>query len=257
MKKYISFSGGVESSAMCVLFGDKADAIFADAGWEHKQIYDRIDLVEKRVREIHGNDFKVHRIKADASHEGVKIDSLKDYIRASKFYPSQMARYCTRMFKIEPIDQFIQDEGEVELMIGLNYDERDRTGNHGLLENVTYSYPLIDNNITRKACIKILEHAGLVPSFPPYMQRGGCVGCFYKSKKEFYAMAQLSPDEFKEVEDIEREIQDVRGKFYSIRKNIPSMKALRELAETSMFDAEEMYGEYDLPETPCGVFCNR
>jgi len=27
MKKFISFSGGVESSTMCILFGDKADAI--------------------------------------------------------------------------------------------------------------------------------------------------------------------------------------------------------------------------------------
>lgn len=257
MKKYISFSGGVESSAMCVLFGGKADAIFSDAGWEHKQIYDRIELVERRVREIHGNDFKVHRIKAQAKHKGEYYDNLKDYIRATKYYPSQMGRYCTRLFKIEPIDRFLKDSGEVELMIGLNADETDRTGNHGLLENVKYSYPLIDANINRAGCLTVLEHAGLTPTFPPYMRRGGCVGCFYKSKKEFYAMALLSKDEFKEVEDIEKEIQDERGKFYSIRKNIPSMAELRKLAESSIFKPEELYNDYDLPETPCGVFCNR
>lgn len=38
MNKYISFSGGVESTTMCILYGHKADAIFADAGWEHKEI---------------------------------------------------------------------------------------------------------------------------------------------------------------------------------------------------------------------------
>lgn len=257
MKKYISFSGGVESSAMCVLFGNKADAIFADAGWEHKQIYDRIDFVEKRVREIHKNDFKVHKIKASVKHKDVKVDNLKDYIKETKFYPSQMARYCTKLFKIQPIDKFLKDQGEVELMIGLNADEADRTGNHGLLPNVKYSYPLIDNNINREGCKEILEYSSLIPTFPPYMKRGGCVGCFYKSKKEFYAMALLSPEEFKEVEDIENEIQDVRGKFYSIRKNIPSMEQLRLLAETSIFKPEELYNDYDLPETPCGVFCNR
>ena len=257
MRKYISFSGGVESSAMCVLFGNKADAIFADAGWEHKPINDRIELVEKRVREIHNNNFKIHRVKGKVTHKGEDIDNLKDYIKATKYYPSQMARYCTRMFKIEPIDEFLNNAGEVDLMIGLNYDERDRTGNHGLLQNVEYRYPLIEHKIDRPGCIKILKHAGLVPSFPPYMQRGGCVGCFYKSKKEFYAMAQLSPDEFKEVEDIEKEIQDERGKYYSIRKNIPSMAELRKLAETSIFSPDELYSKYDLPETPCGVFCNR
>jgi len=257
MKKYISFSGGVESSAMCVLFGNKADAIFSDTGWEHKEIYDRIEFVERRVREVHKNEFKVHRIRADAHHKGVSTPRLQDYIRETKYYPSQMGRYCTRMFKIEPIDEFLKGEGEVEIMIGLNADEKDRTGNHGLLDNVKYSYPLIDANINRAGCKLVLERAGMLPSFPPYMQRGGCVGCFYKSKKEFYAMAQLSPDEFDEVVDIEKEIQDVRGKYYSIRKNIPSMDELGKLARSSMFDADDMYGDYDLPETPCGVFCNR
>ena len=46
---FISFSGGVESSTMCVLFGNKADAIFSDTGFEHDEIYKRIDLVEKWV----------------------------------------------------------------------------------------------------------------------------------------------------------------------------------------------------------------
>jgi len=257
MDKFISFSGGVESSAMCVLFGNKADAIFSDTGWEHKPIYDRISLVQRRVREIHQNDFTIHCIQAKASHKGISTPRLQDYIRESKYYPSQMGRYCTRMFKIEPIDDFLKEKGDVEIMIGLNAEEADRTGNHGLLENVTYSYPLIDSGLNRDACITVLKHAGLLPSFPPYMQRGGCVGCFYKSKKEFYAMAQLSPDECDEIVNIEKDIQDVRGKFYSIRKNIPSMEELGKLARSSMFDAEDMYGDYDLPETPCGVFCNR
>jgi len=204
MKRFISFSGGVESSAMCILFGGKSDAIFADAGWEHKPIYDRIELMEKKVSEFHGRDFKIHKVRSQ------KYGKLVDYIRKQKFYPSPRMRYCTRIFKIEPIDKFLSQFDEVEIMIGLNYDERDRTGNHGLAKNVTYSYPLIDAKITRDGCKAILKKAELLPKFPPYMQRGGCVGCFYKSIKEFYAMAQLSPDEFDEVVDIEKGIQDER-----------------------------------------------
>lgn len=37
----------------------------------------------------------------------------------------------------------------------------------------------------------------------------------------------------------------------------PTMEQLRKLAETSIFKPEELYNDYDLPETPCGVFCNR
>ena len=141
-------------------------------------------------------------------------------------------------------------------MIGLNSDEQDRTGNHGLAENVTYSYPLIKAGINRDKCKLLLERVGLLPKFPPYMQRGGCVGCFYKSKKEFYAMAQLSPEEFDEVADIENGIQDERGKFYSIRDGIKSMEELGKLARSGMFDPKEVY-KYSPQETPCGVFCNR
>jgi 3'-phosphoadenosine 5'-phosphosulfate sulfotransferase (PAPS reductase)/FAD synthetase len=74
MKEFISFSGGVESTTMCVLFGNKADAIFADTGFEHKLIYDRIDLVEKWCQEFHRKDFKIHRIQS-------KYGSLPNRIR--------------------------------------------------------------------------------------------------------------------------------------------------------------------------------
>ena len=122
---FISFSGGVESTTMCVLFGNKADAIFCDTGFEHQEIYDRIDLVEKWVQNFHRKDFKIHRIMNQ------KWGSLKDYIIHAKYLPSFQQRFCTRMFKIEPIDKYLEqykDEG-VELMIGLNSDEIDmRTG---------------------------------------------------------------------------------------------------------------------------------
>ena len=66
---------------MCVLFGNKADAIFADTGFEHQQIYDRINLVEKWCQDFHRKDFKIHRIQS-------KYGSLPDRIRQVAFYPS-------------------------------------------------------------------------------------------------------------------------------------------------------------------------
>lgn len=250
--QFISFSGGVESSTMCVLFGNKADAIFSDTGFEHDEIYKRIDLVEKWVQNFHRPDFKIHRIK------NTEHDSLVDYIKKTRFYPSFQARYCTRMFKIEPIDDFLEqykDDG-VELMIGLNADEIDmRTGNHGNKKFVKYSYPLADNGISRAGCIAILKKANLYPEFPAYMQRGGCVGCYYKSKKEYEAMALLNPTEFKIVEDLENEIQDRRTEFFSIRQDM-TMKQIRESVSNMLFQPDEIYPVINIV-TKCGVFCNR
>lgn len=250
MKKFISFSGGVESSTMCVLFGGKADAIFADTGFEHSEIYKRIDLVEKWVQDFHRTDFKIHRIQAK--------NTLIEEIRYKKFYPSFKSRFCTGDYKIKPIDKFLEQykSNGVELMIGLNVDEiEQRTGNHGNKKFVKYSYPLADNNISRNGCIMILKKVGLNPEFPAYMKRGGCIGCYYKSKKEYEAMALLNPIEFKIVEDLENDIQDKRKKYFSIIQGI-KMSEIRESVGNMIFKPVEIYAALN-DATKCGVFCNR
>lgn len=252
MKKFIAFSGGVESTTMCVLWGNVADAIFSDTGFEHKEIYDRLDLVEDWVKKNHREDFKVYRIR------NKKHDSLISYIREAKFYPGYQSRFCTKMFKIDPIDEFLEqyrDEG-VSLMIGLNADEKDkRTGNHGNKPFVDYSYPLADNNLSRRSCIEILKKVDLYPKFPVYMQRGGCVGCYYKSKKEYEAMSLLNPDEFALVENLEKEIQDRRDKYFSIVQG-KTMEQIRMSVSNLIFPTDEIYATVN-DATNCGVFCNR
>ena len=251
-KKYIAFSGGVESTTMCVLFGKKADAIFADTGFDHKEIYDRIDLVEKFCKTFHRPDFQIHRIRNQ------KHSSLIDYIRKQKFYPNFQSRYCTRMFKIEPIDNYLMQykESSVELMIGLNANEIEmRTGNHGNKPFVKYSYPLADNGLSRDACKQILSKAGLLPEFPAYMQRGGCVGCYYKSKREYEAMSLLNPDEFNIVLKLEEEIQDKRKEFFSILPDI-TMRQIKARTNNLLFKPYEIYPVIN-NATKCGVFCNR
>ena len=254
MQKFISFSGGVESTTMCLLFGKDADAIFADTGFEHQKLYDRINFIEEKVRKFHHNDFKVIRIKS-------KYGTLPEYIESSKFYPSFRSRYCTRMFKIEPIDDYLkQYESEgVELMIGLNADEAEsRTGNHGNLSFVKYSYPLIENGLNRASCEALLIKSGLHPNFPVYMKRGGCIGCFYKSKKEYEAMVHLAPDEFDKVMNLEEKIQDKRGEYYKIKDDMPSMREFKNKIKDQplLFNPEEVFSVVN-NETKCGVFCNR
>lgn len=252
-KQYISFSGGVESRTMALLFGNKADAIFSDTGSEHDELYRQLENVEKVIRDFHGNNFKIIKVRNE------KYKSLEIYIRESSFFPNFQARFCTRMFKIEPIDNYLKkykDEG-VELMIGLNSDEADlRTGNYGLLPFVNYSYPLLENGISRQMCLQILDSAGINPKFPPYMQRGGCKFCYYKSKKEYEAMAILNEKEYDEVANLEAEIQDKRDKFFHIISSIPNLRDFKAKAKSVLFKPEEIYPTIN-NATKCGIFCNR
>jgi 3'-phosphoadenosine 5'-phosphosulfate sulfotransferase (PAPS reductase)/FAD synthetase len=259
MKKFISFSGGVESTTMCILYGKGATAIWADTGSEHKKMYERLDLVEKQLTDLHKGDFSIVRLKGDYRGNGL---GLEDTVINLKFMPSGQKRYCTNNFKIIPIDKYLLSVGECELMIGLNADEEaSREGNWGLNENVHYSYPLIADGHTRDDCEEILNVYGLHPNMPVYMRRGGCRMCFFKSEKEYRAMWFLSNIEFLEVQAFEESIQDRRKKFYSIMGNGKSLRQLAaECEQQKSFmagaDWDELYKSLK-KETSCGAFCHR
>lgn len=261
IKRYISFSGGVESTAMCLLYGKGSTAIWSDTGAEHKEMYVRIDKMEQFFKQYHNGDFELVRLKTTVTHKGVEYTGLENLAIGYKYMPSGQSRYCTRLFKSEIIDKYISDKGECELMIGFNYDECDRVGSLEKMPNVEYTYPLLEEGLTREDCEDILKQNGIHPDFPVYMLRGGCRMCFFKSEKEYKALYHLNPDEFWEVVYFEEKIQDRRKKFYSI---MSSTKSLRQLAkeceeEKSFFyneDFKELYKSYNSGKS-CGAFCHR
>ena len=263
MKKYISFSGGVESTTMLVLYGQGAKAIWADTGAEHKEMYARIDYVEQRIKQLHGEDFEIIRVKGKTSAYGTKVDSLIDYIRASKQLPSAPRRFCTDRFKIAPIERFLKHQGECELMIGFNADEepgKARVGNYMKRKNVHYTYPLYEDGHDRSDCEDILNLYGLHPDFPVYMRRGGCWMCFYKSAAEYKAMYFLDRDTFKKAQDLERSTQDKKKTYYSLLSGKTLDEIERECIEELRFFSESellsMYKAQPKGKT-CGAFCNR
>jgi len=259
-QKYIAFSGGVESTTMCILYGKGAKAIFCDTGDEHDELYERIQYVEDYCKKLHGKDFEVVRIKAEVKTKaGRTVSKLSDYIKDYMFMPSGLARYCTRLFKIIPIDNYLKDKGEIEMLIGLNYDEQSRTGNLEKLPNCDYLYPLIDAELDRQDCIDTLNIHNMNPEFPIYMQRGGCKFCFFKSEKEYRAMYYLDRKTFDETKQLEEDIQDKRKKFFSIMASGKSMSQLQKECEQSLFTdkmQKEIYTKVG-KTTYCGGFCHR
>lgn len=261
MKRFISFSAGVESTTMCVLYGKGATAICCDTGAEHRAMYDRLKSVESKLKEIHNGDFQLLIIVPSVTARGEKVQSLIDYCLKYEMMPSGQMRFCTREFKINPIEQFLKSQGECELMIGFNADEEGRTGNLEQLQNVKYTYPLIEDGYTRSECEDILNLHGLHPRFPIYMSRGGCKMCFFKTEKEYKALYFLNQDEFNEVMLFEESLQKNKKKFYSILGNGKSLRQLAETCEqerTFLKDADwsELYKSLKA-ETSCGAFCHR
>ena len=115
---------------MALLWGKDATPIFSDTGWEHAALYERLHVVESTLREIHGPDFEIVRVSRNG-------ERLQDYIRDQKFFPSFRARFCTRMFKIEPIDNFLR-QYEANISIAgrggtFRYNNADHSIETGLL----------------------------------------------------------------------------------------------------------------------------
>lgn len=247
---------------MALMFGRDAQCIFTDTGAEHPEMYSRLDDVEERLRKIHGVSFNIIRIKAENA-DGTGTDNLTDYILHYGYFPSPVARFCTRAFKIEPMNKFLANVGECELMVGLNADEQDkRDGNLGTNPNIKISYPLIDLGITRAKAIAAIKAYELEPRLPVYMRRGGCIYCPFKSNKEYIAMAHLAPSQLEYVANLEEKVHALARnkdkKFYGVRHGIPSMRGLIEDEKLSMFTSAEMYDQQpDEIGTPCGVFCHR
>lgn len=257
MKKFIAFSGGVESTTMALLYGKGATAVFTDTGSEHAEMYRRIDHVEKVLMQHHNGNFKLIRLRASVTAKGEKVESLTGYVIRMRFFPSGGDRYCTRLFKIAPLDAYLKSQGECKLLIGLNADETDREGNYGLLANVHYKYPLMEAGYTRQDCVDILTQNGLMPDFPAYMRRGGCIFCPFKSKKEYKAMVHLSPDEINLVAELEKSCQDVRGKYYRIKQDMPPMAEFIQNEKNNLFGDLAPYYDAGDEQFSCGVFCHR
>ncbi|MBP9791254.1 MAG: phosphoadenosine phosphosulfate reductase family protein [Bacteroidia bacterium] len=259
--KFISFSGGVESTAMCVLYGADAKAIWCDTGSEHDEMYARIDFCEAAIKKIHPN-FEIIRLKPNVKVKGKFVSVLTDAIIGWKFMPSQGRRWCTGSFKIEPIDNFLAEQGECELMIGLNTDEETRSGNWGMKANVKYSYPLQEDDLTRDDCKDVLEQYNLLPDFPLYMNRGGCYMCIFKSISEYKAMYLFDRKTFERVGTLEESIQDKRNKFFTISTSQKSMRWIAEQVETEItgwggIDVVKAFYQQIEQKQACGAFCHR
>lgn len=246
MNSYIALSGGIDSTSLA-LIEENAIPVFTDTGWEFPELYAHLVKFEQ----VTGRE--IIRIKHKKFPGGIP-----ERARASHFLPNFAARWCTRQFKIEPMNAFLTEHMPAELLIGLRADE-DRIGNLTEMDGLTIRYPLRERGMTRLDCVRLCATHDLLPRYPVYMARGGCIGCFYKRRSEVQAMAALVPEVLDQLQTLEEEVQDERGSFFHMFPNVgQSIADLR--SQLLLFDPAEVYAaaadKTDMGAA-CGLFCNR
>lgn len=246
--KIVSFSGGKDSTALAILEPD-AMPVFVDTGWEFDEIYQHIE----RFEGITGRE--VLRLTGKELY-GM---TLPEYILYRKFMPGFKARFCTVMFKIEVIQTWLMDKVPAEMLIGIRADEPEQRGHIVCLDGLTVRYPLREREMKYQDVVDLCNRYDLLPRYPPYMARGGCKGCFYKSKNEVLAMRELTPDVYDDLQELEESVQDKRGKYAFMFPNV-GMSLADFRKQPLLFKPEQVWtdAEDTSQKTPaCGAFCHR
>lgn len=210
----LSLSGGKDSTALALHMRDKIpemEYVFCDTGEELRETYRYLDQVEAYLGK------PITRLNSRATFE----HWLKVF---GGYLPSPRMRWCTKMLKLRPFEEFIGDDNVISY-IGIRADE-DRTGYISHKETITTVYPFKEDGIDYAGVIRILEESGI--GMPPYMEWGrthsGCYFCFFQKKIEWVRLLETYPQDFDKAQRIE-EANSEPGRDFTWIQGMP----LREL----------------------------
>ena len=194
IRHILSLSGGKDSAALAVYLRDRVprmEYIFHDTDKELPDTYEYLDRLEgylgkKIVRTTFGTTFD---------------DLLRQY---GGMLPSNHRRWCTRMMKLEPFENYIGTDFCINY-VGIRADE-ERIGYISTKPNIRASFPFREDGINYAAVQRILEESGL--GMPPYVEwgrtRSGCFFCFYQQKIEWVRLKQRYPEYFEQAKAYEK-----------------------------------------------------
>lgn len=225
VRHVLSLSGGKDSAALAIYMRDRVpemEYIFHDTD---KELPETMDYLA-RLEAVLGKP--VERTSA--------VDTFDHWFKVyGELLPSNNRRWCTRMLKLKPFEDYIGDAPVINY-IGLRADEQ-RTGYISTKANITPVYPFQDDGLVRADIIRILEDSGL--GLPPYMawgrSRSGCFFCFYQQRVEWVRLKRVHPDLFEEAKRYEqRSIARTQGFTWAERETLEELERperMREIEE--------------------------
>ena len=154
MNKYLSFGGGVNSVALMLLLkdrGEEVELVFANHGCDYPETYEYMEYLKTK-------GFEITEVKPN--YDG--CTTLWDYCVKHRVTPSRTRRWCTGLFKIEPLLNYYKKP--CVQFIGYSFDERKRAFKWKEAKGVKTFFPLIDGKVARNDCINIIkEHSLKIP----------------------------------------------------------------------------------------------
>ncbi len=224
MKQYLSYGGGLNSTACIVLKAqgllDYDEAIYVDHRCDWPETREYVEMIAEK--------YPITILKPNVGG----YDNLYDYADHYKIIPSQIKgfRWCTHKFKVGVINQYIQKP--CFMMIGFSTDEAHRAKLQ-YEDGIENRFPLIENDIDRRECKEIIKKYGL-----PIPIKSGCFFCPGQRIEQWKKLRRQHPDLYckaKHLEDqsIERALRKGVNPLYL--NKAPLNKVVRE-AEDVLFE---------------------
>jgi len=237
MREYMSFGGGVQSTAIALLAvsrdkrfleatGGKLPELycFADTGDEPAAVYANVEYMRGLIEES-GADFKTviwdNEERGNQSlknqiltrlREGKSVTAPPFFVQDKNGKAMPIRRQCTRDFKIYPQDKAMREffgivprkrykEPILRHWFGISCDEMQR-------ERISqdkwrvYFYPLFSMGWRRDHCLRYIQQHGLD------VVRSACLYCPFHSASEWLRIKE-NPEEWASVVEFEREIHEL------------------------------------------------
>ena len=225
----LSLSGGKDSAALAIYMRDRVpemEYIFSDTRKELPETYEYLERVEDYLGK------PVNRLNAELG-----FDHWYDVYGG--MIPSNHRRWCTKMLKLKPFEDFVGDDPVINY-VGLRADEN-RSGYISHKPNITAIYPFQEDGLKLADIKEILLKSGV--GLPPYAKwgrsRSGCFFCFYQQKIEWVRLKEKHPHLFEKAKAYERPYEDSGNIFtWSERESLTELERPERM--------EEIKKEYEL-----------
>lgn len=211
----LSLSGGKDSAALAVYLRDRVpdmEYIFSDTRKELKETYEYLERLEDYLGK------RVNRLNA-------KLGFDHWYDVYGGMIPSNHRRWCTKMLKLKPFEEFVGDDPVINY-VGLRADES-RSGYISHKPNITAVYPFQEDGLKLADIEEILRVSGV--GMPPYTKwgrsRSGCFFCFYQQKIEWVRLKENYPELFEQAKAYERPYEGSGNTFtWSERESLAELE---------------------------------
>lgn len=183
----VALSGGKDSTAMALRL--------AELGVPFQVLYtptgDELPEVQRHIERV---------IRAcDAEMVDIGAPTLAQLIEEQQCLPNFRMRWCTRMIKIDPVQEYLTQHPGTVIAVGLRADEPKRVG--GVYRDALVCFPLRDWGWTESDVLRYCAEQGMTP--PP---RTDCSVCFYQTLHEWWRLWKYYPEHYKQAEEWERQI---------------------------------------------------